>query len=270
MFKKRGMLLVMLSMVIAAAAAWVANNYVKSSVATAQGGNGANVTVLAAAMRIPYGTKIELRHVKTLEVPKGLLPPGAISDFKQADGSIVKSEILEGEILLKDRLAGSGAGNSLAALVAPNKRAVTVRVNDVIGVAGFLAPGNFVDVLGTRIEQNTSRRAVSETIIKMVKVLAVDQQATTDKSDAVVVRAVTLELDPGQAETLVKWEEEGTIQLALRNPTDTMVAQEPPPVAPAPVNRPRPAKRATPAPVDRSSEVILIRGTKVQNTKASS
>jgi pilus assembly protein CpaB len=143
-------------------------------------------------------------------------------------------------------------------------------VNDVIGVAGFLAPGNFVDVLGTRLEQNTSRRAVSETIIKMVKVLAVDQQATSDKSDAVVVRAVTLELDPGQAETLVKWEEEGTIQLALRNPTDTMVAQDAPvPAAPAPVARPRPAKRAAPAPVDQGSEVILIRGTKVQNTKAS-
>lgn len=266
MFKKRGLLLVMLSMVIAAAAAWVANNYVNSSVATA---TGTNVTVIAAAMKIPYGTKIEMRHVKTLEVPQGLLPPGAISDFKEAEGSIVKSEILEGEIILKDRLAGSGSGNSLAALVAPNKRAVTVRVNDVIGVAGFLAPGNFVDVLGTRMEQNTSRRAVSETIIEMVKVLAVDQQATSDKSDAVVVRAVTLELDPRQAEVLVKWEEEGTIQLALRNPTDMMVAQDAPTPAPAPskVVQPRPARRA--APVDRSSDVILIRGTKVQNTKAS-
>lgn len=269
MLKKRGLLLVILSLVIAAGAAWVANNYVASSVASAQGGNGANVTVVAAAMRIPYGTKVELRHVKTLEVPQGLLPPGAIRDFKEVDGSIVKSEILEGEIILKDRLAGSGAGNSLAALVEPNKRAVTVRVNDVIGVAGFLLPGNYVDVLGTRMEQGTTRRAVTETIITMVKVLAVDQQATTDKNEAVVVRAVTLELEPVQAETLVKWEEEGTIQLALRNPTDTLVAKEESAPQAAPAVRP-PARRARPAPVDQGTEVILIRGTKVQNTKAKS
>ena len=267
MLKKRGLLLIMVSMMIAAAAAWVANNYVKSSVASAQGTNGANVTVMAAAMRIPYGTKLEIRHVKSLEVPQGLLPPGAIRDFKEAEGSIVKSEILEGEILLKDRLAGAGSGNSLAALVEPNKRAVTVRVNDVIGVAGFLLPGNYVDVLGTRLEQGMSRRAVTETIITMVKVLAVDQTATSDKNEAVVVRAVTLELAPKEAETLVKWEEEGTIQLALRNPTDTMVAKEEP--APKAAPAPRPVKRSAPAP-DQGSEVTLIRGTKVQSTKAKS
>jgi pilus assembly protein CpaB len=269
MLKKRGLLLVLLSLVIAAGAAVVANNYVKTSLARANGAMGENVTVVAAAMRIPYATKVELRHVKTMEVPSSLLPPGAVRDFKEIEGSIVKSEILDGEILLKDRLVGSGEGNSLAALVAPNKRAVTVRVNDVIGVGGFLLPGNFVDVIGTRLEQGMSRRAVSETIIMMVKVLAVDQTATSDKNEPVVVRAVTLELDPSEAETLAKWEEEGTLQLALRNPTDTLVAKEEPP-APAPVAAPeprKPAKRAAaprPAP---ANEVILIRGTKVQSER---
>jgi pilus assembly protein CpaB len=253
----------MLSVVIAAAAAWVANNYVLTKLAPAAG-TGGGVAVVSAAMRIPYGTKLEARHIKMIEVPENILPPGAIRDYKEVDGSIVKGDILEGEILLKDRIAGSGAGSSLAALVEPNKRAVTVRVNDVIGVAGFLLPGNYVDVLGTRLEVNSSRRAVTETIIDMVKVLAVDQTASTDKNEPVVVRAVTLELDPKDAEVLVKWEEEGTIQLALRNPTDTvLVAKE----QPAPPPEPRRVIRR-PAPVNEGTSVTLIRGTKVQSAKA--
>jgi pilus assembly protein CpaB len=266
MLKKRGLLLVMLSMVIAAGAAWVANNYVNTRLTASISESGPSVTVVAAAMRIPYGTKIESRHVKLLEVPEAVIPPGAIRAFAEVDGQIVKSEILEGEILMKDRVAGGGEGSTLASLVAPNMRAVAVRVNDVIGVAGFLLPGNYVDVLGTRLEIGTSRRATTETIIDMVKVLAVDQTAATDKDEPVVVRAVTLELSPKDAETLVKWQEEGTIQLALRNPTDTLVAQREPEPRPAP----RPAvRRAAPAPaIDEGSNVTVIRGTKVQSTKA--
>jgi len=267
MFNKRGLLLVMLSVVIAAGAAWVANNYVKTQLASNMSGETATVSVVAAAMRIPYGTKLESRHVKMLDVPESILPPGAVRDFKEIDGNIVKGDILDGEIILKERIAGAGAGSSLAALVEPNKRAVTVRVNDVIGVAGFLLPGNYVDVLGTRLEASTSRMAVTETIINMVKVLAVDQTVATSKNDPVVVRAVTLELDPKQAELLVKWEEQGTIQLALRNPTDTLVlvADQPPPPAPEPR---RAIRRAAPTQVNQGSSVILIRGTKVQSEKA--
>ena len=139
MFKKRGLLLVLLSMVIAAGAAVVANNYVKTRLTAAATGQGPSVTVLTAAMRIPYGTKLESRHVKTVEMPEAVLPPGAVRDFAEVDGEVVKSEILEGEVLLKDRLSGNGPGSTLAALVAPNKRAVSVRVNDVIGVGGFLS-----------------------------------------------------------------------------------------------------------------------------------
>jgi len=264
MFKKRGLLLLMLSVVIAIAAAWVANNYVKSRLELATSGKAAEVTVVAAAMRIPYGTKLEARHVKTMQVPENVLPPGAIRDFADVDGKIVKGEILDGEILLKDRIVGSGDGSTLAALVAPNMRAVTVRVNDVIGVAGFLLPGNHVDVLGTRLQRGkVDARAITETIIHMVKVLAVDQTAATDKDEPVVVRAVTLELSPKDAEELVKWEEEGTIQLALRNPTDTLVAEEPPAPAPAP----RPVRRRAPAKVDDGNNVILIRGTQVNTEK---
>ena len=114
-------------------------------------------------------------------------------------------------------------------------RAVTVRVDDVIGVAGFLLPGNRVDVLAARREAIS--RATAETIVRDVKVLAVDQTAATEKNEPVIVRAVTLEVNPEQAEVLVKAKEEGSIQLTLRNPLDDEVFVEEPAPAPAPVVR---------------------------------
>ncbi len=99
-------------------------------------------------------------------------------------------------------------------------RAITVRVDDVVGVAGFLLPGNHVDIVAAR-KQND--RATTETILMDINVLAVDQTSNQDKNEPVVVRAVTLEMTPKQAEILVRAREEGRIQLTLRNPTDDAV-----------------------------------------------
>ena len=152
----------------------------------------------------------------------------------------------------------------MAALVADAMRAVTIRVDDVVGVAGFLLPGNRVDVLASRLDTRT-RRATTETILKNLKVLAVDQTAATQDSDPVIVRAVTLEMTPTQSETLVKAKEEGTIQLTLRNPGDRQeLAEIPPPPALAPRPVVRRAPRAT-APSD--TPVIIIRGTSMERVR---
>ncbi|MEJ2694281.1 MAG: Flp pilus assembly protein CpaB, partial [Candidatus Thiodiazotropha sp.] len=99
------------------------------------------------------------------------------------------------------------------------KRALTVRVNDVIGVAGFLLPGNRVDVVATR-RGSGKHKTVSNTIVENLKVLAVDQSVSSDKNDPVIVRAVTLEVTPKQAELIVKATTDGNLQLTLRNPLD--------------------------------------------------
>jgi pilus assembly protein CpaB len=141
-----------------------------------------------------------------------------------------------------------------------NMRAVTVRVDDVVGVAGFLLPGNTVDVLSSRKVPN--QRAITETILKNIKVLAVDQQATAEENEPVIVRAVTLEMLPKQAETLFRARTEGTIQLTLRNPLEPDYV---PPPAPPPKKR-----VATRTPVKRPpppAEVTVIRGTTVAKTK---
>ena len=140
-------------------------------------------------------------------------------------------------------------------------RAVTVRVDDVVGVAGFLLPGNHVDVLATKLDQR-SRTARTETILKNLKVLAVDQTASTDSNDPVIVRAVTLQMLPEQSETLVKAKEEGTIQLTLRNPLE-QIAVEVPKAKPA-----APQQRVAASAPRRSSSITVIRGTRVDVTKA--
>mgnify|MGYP001815494249 FL=1 len=263
MFRKRGLLLLTLSLVFGVGAAWVANNWVQARSESADAGSNQS-QVMVAAMTIPYGTKVEARHVRTMQLPAKAIPSGAIRDLVSVDGHVATTEVLAGEILFESRFVEHESGSTLAALIEPNKRAVTVRVDDVAGVAGFLLPGNYVDVLATRLERS-SKRAVSETVLRHVKVLAVDQTAKTDDNEPVVVRAVTLEMTPAQAEVLVKRKEEGTIHLTLRNPLDMMVAEEKEPVAEpapkAPVRRTAP-RRPT------NTTVTIIRGTVVNKQKA--
>jgi pilus assembly protein CpaB len=126
-------------------------------------------------------------------------------------------------------------------------------------VAGFLLPGNRVDVLSARKE--ASRRAVTETILQNIKVLAVDQTAATDTNEPIIVRAVTLEVSPKQAETLVLARTEGQIQLTLRNP---MQSEPEPEVVAKPAPKIPSRKRPT---RPRSTTVTVIRGTKVEKVK---
>jgi len=252
----------MLSIVMGIAAAWFANRWVQERVNPVANVDGNTGVVMAAAIDIPYGTKIESRHIKTLQMPDSVIPAGAARDATEIEGYVSTGEVLAGEMLMKGRFVEHNSGSTLAALVEEQMRAVTVRVDDVVGVAGFLLPGNYVDVLATRLERST-KRASTETILHNLKVLAVDQTAKTEDNDPVVVRAVTLEMTPKQAEVLVKRKEEGTIQLTLRNPLDTYVVEEKPEPAPAPKKT---VRRRYQPPADTS--VTVIRGTRVHKQKA--
>jgi len=184
------------------------------------------------------------------------LPEGTYTELAEVEGKVATSGIARGEILVAERFASHSRGSTLAALVADNMRAVTVRVNDVVGVGGFLLPGNTVDVLSARKGKN--RRAIIETILTNIKVLAVDQTAATDRNDPIIVRAVTLEMTPKQAEKIVKARSEGTIQLTLRNPEEEDIIPEP---------VKRTVKKRAPRPASTGSSVEVIRGTDVKTTK---
>jgi len=267
MLSRRGPILIVVSLLLAVGAAWVANRWLLSE-REQQAATPGTVPVATAAIEIPFGTKIEAnRQVAMIQMLEGTAPEGVFATAEAVEGKVARSSIMKGEILLEGRFAEEGTGNMLALVVSPSMRAVSVRVNDVVGVAGFLAPGNYVDVVGAYQENSETR---SETVVQNVKVLAVDQTASSDKNEPVVVRAVTLEVTPFDAEKLVLAEKRGMIQLALRNPNDTeLVAMTKPApaqapaqaAAPAPVAKAKPRVKVGPPPP--STEVTVIRGTEV-------
>jgi len=257
MVKRRGVVLIFLSLLMAVGAAFVANRWVVARVMPDQEIAENSAQVVAAAMSIPFATKVEERHLKLVEMPEGLTPDGFFEEIQDVLGKVSTTNISRGEILVTERFRIHTTGSTLAALVSENMRAVTVRVDDVVGVAGFLLPGNTVDILASRKTRN--KRAITETILRNIKVLAVDQTASAESNEPVIVRAVTLEMKPKQAEVLFQARVEGIIQLTLRNPLEA--EPEPPPP---------PKKRVVRRPVKRSpgpTEVIVIRGTSVEKTK---
>jgi pilus assembly protein CpaB len=205
-------------------------------------------------MNLPVGTKIESRHVATIQMIPGQEPVGTFHDFKEIDGKFTAVNVPAGQMLMAPMFAKEGE-SALAAVVSKDKRAVTVRVDDVVGVAGFLLPGNRVDVVATKKDDRTSI-VTSETILNNVKVLAVDQSTSTNSNEPVVVRAVTLEVTPAEAEILLKGKAAGSIQLALRNPLDEGDARR----APAEVKAKVAAKVRVPV---RDPAITVIRGTQV-------
>jgi len=261
--KRRGLFMVLLSLIFGMGAAWAAKSWVEQRTREASA-KGEGTGVVVAAMEIPYGTTIEARHVRVISVPKGTPLGNHFVQVSEIEGLVAMQKTLTDEVLLKERFTKRGAGSTLAALIKPEMRAITVRVDDVVGVAGFLLPGNHVDVVAARKKDD---RATTETILQDINVLAVDQTSSQDKNEPVVVRAVTLEMTPKQTEILVRAREEGRIQLTLRNPTDE-AQPEPETVAeaaPPPVPAPAPKKVRTEVPRPVAPSVTIIRGTNIDS-----
>jgi pilus assembly protein CpaB len=237
------------SLLLAGGAAWMANKWLTARATPLP--PVANTHILSAAMNLTVGTKVEGRHVSTMEMIPGQEPAGTFHDFKEIDGKVTTVNVPAGQMLMASMFGKEGE-SALAGVVAKDKRAVTVRVDDVVGVAGFLVPGNHVDVVATRKDEH--QVVTAETILSDIKVLAVDQSIAANSNEPVVVRAVTLEVTPDDGEILLKWKAAGSIQLALRNPLDESDARR----------KPAPVKVAVKvvAPV-RDPAITVIRGTKV-------
>ncbi|ABZ76841.1 SAF domain protein [Shewanella halifaxensis HAW-EB4] len=212
-------LFVILSLVFGVTAVYLAQSWLKSNTQTETVGTTSNVITMVT--EVPLGTIIERKHLALTPVPENLVPKGAITDITEAEGQVVKHRLYQGEVLRKERLTPKGEGSTLASLITPTMRAVTIRVNDVVGVAGFLLPGNRVDIIN--IFKSSGLK--TDIVLSNVKILAIDQKASNDENKPVLVRAVTLELSLEQAEVLMIAKSRGSLQLALRNPNDTAVIE---------------------------------------------
>ena len=241
-----------------------------------QGAAGTRIVVASAD--IGQGTRLVAANLQLLDWPAGSVPPGAITDIAKLENRISRADIGRGEPVLESKLAPPGTTGGLSAVVAAGKRAMTVRVNDVVGVAGFALPGNYVDILvnleSTALDNGARQPSISKIVLERILVLAVAQESNRDDTKPRVVNAVTLELAPDQVEKLDLARSIGSLSLVLRNQVDPQPANtsgatresvlglpeaKPAPVAaaarPAP-SAPRAPARA-PAPAD---SVLVIRG----------
>lgn len=243
-----------------------------------QGAAGTRIVVASAD--IGQGTRLVAANLQLLDWPAGSVPPGAITDIAKLENRISRADIGRGEPVLESKLAPPGTTGGLSAVVAAGKRAMTVRVNDVVGVAGFALPGNYVDILvnmeGGMRDNGEERASISKIVLERILVLAVAQESNRDDTKPRVVNAVTLELTPDQVEKLDLVRSIGTLSLVLRNQVDPDAAntggatresvlglptpKTPVAAAPRPApSAPRAPARAPAAPAPADS-VLVIRG----------
>ena len=194
------------------------------------GGSGAHARagvekqVVVATKALPAGTTLDRGAVSVRSVPEKLFPAGAFSRIEDVLERPVIGTIQADEPLVDARLGVKGSGAGLGPLIPAGMRAISVRVNDVVGVAGFVLPGMRVDVLVTGKPPNRPDTE-TQTVLQNITVLSAGQTIQTDgKSQPIVAPVVTLLVSPAEAEALTLANSEGHIQLVLRNSTDQATA----------------------------------------------
>jgi pilus assembly protein CpaB len=184
-------------------------------------GTPPGVDVLIAANDIAVGAKVEDRDVKVVRFPPADLPPNCFHLKSSVVGRGALLPIAKGEFFLPSKLAGENAGSGMPSLIPPGMRAVSVRVNEVIGVAGFVVPGTRVDVLLTGNPTGAAEQQTS-TVLENVAVIATGQKLERSAAgEPQLAPVITLLVSPDDAQKLTLATTEGKIQLALRNPLDS-------------------------------------------------
>ncbi len=261
---------------LALAAGFLASVFVYRNLALKNGGSGdPGAEVMVAANDLQVGARVEPNDIKVIKIPSADMPPGAPRSKKDVIGRGVIIPISKGEFLLPNRLAGENAGAGLPSLIPPGMRAVSVRVNEVVSVAGFVTPGTRVDVLLTGAPSGSEQQTT--TVLQNVEVLASGHTLErTSTGEAQNTSVITLLVTPDDAQRLTLASTEGHIQLALRNPLDTKQddvapsisralyrgAVPPPSPVHVPVRHAAPVVATAPAPAATGVSVEVYQGDK--------
>jgi pilus assembly protein CpaB len=176
--------------------------------------------IVVAAQPLRFGMELSAANLKEIEWGTSKLPAGAFSTtaelLRANERRVVLSAIEPNEPILQWKITGSGQRAALSALIDSGMKAVTIRVNDVFGVAGFVLPGDRVDVLLTLAEAGGDKHKFTDVLLQHVRVLAIDQLADDRTEKATVVKAVTLEVKTPDAQKLALAGTVGSLSLALR------------------------------------------------------
>lgn len=224
--------------------------------------------IVIASRDLDIGTRLTEQNLVLADWPKANVPRGAFSKIEDVIGRVTVTKMVAGKPLVAAELAAEGSGVGLVAQIRPGYRAMSIRVDEVIGVGGFILPSTYVDVIAV---EKQGQRMVGKTILERIQVLAVAQETFVEEGKAQLVRTVTMELSQRQAEILAAQVNENPIHLVLRNPTDInekIVEVEEKPAVSRPVVRraPAPAPAPKPAPAPSAFTIEVIQGDKKPET----
>lgn len=209
------------SLLVAAVASSIVYYFVVRNVEAASHQTVKSRKLLLAARTLEVGTLIRDADVHLVETDEAASAT-AINDPKQAIGRGVIATIFEGEPIANGRLAPVGAGAGLAAMIPAGQRAVALKVDEVVGLAGFVVPGMRVDVIVSARDSDTSRNVLSRTVLQNIQVLSAGQKIEkTAEGKPQDAQVVNLLVSPDEAEVLSLASSEAKVQLVLRNPLDT-------------------------------------------------
>jgi pilus assembly protein CpaB len=220
MLRRETLIALVIALVLGLVAVFLANSYISSNEQRqmAQG----TTKVAVAAVPLAFGTDITPDKVRFVDFPNSSIPAGSFRSVAQLRPAgkqrFALMTISLNEQILASKISAEGQGASIAALLPAGKRAPTVRVNAVSGVAGFIQPNDQVDVLITR---NVGGSDVTDVLLQNIRVIAIDQRSKNPDGGAKVGRTATLEVTPIDAQKLALGESAGNLSLVLRKPGDT-------------------------------------------------
>jgi pilus assembly protein CpaB len=222
--RRNSLFILVLALVMGGIASLLVRNWLESH-SRAAAAIESFATIVVAAKPLGFGVAVADDNVTEIPWPARALPEGAFATKEELlkDGRRVVLAMLESnEPILRSKITGPGQRASLSSLLQEGKRAVAVRVDDVRGVAGFILPGDFVDVVLIQAETGPpgKRENYSEILLEHVKVLAVDQLASERQEQPTVAKAVTLEVTSEQAQKILLATNVGKLSLILRQPGD--------------------------------------------------
>ena len=214
--------------------------------------------IVVAGQDLDIGSLLSEQNLLLVDWPKANSPKGAFTKIEDVNERVTVTRIVAGVPIVAAELAAPGSGAGLVASIKPGMRAMAIKVNEVIGVAGFVLPNTFVDVISVQ-------NKVARTVLKRVEVLAIAQQTFVEEGKAKVVSTVTMELSPKQVLKLAETTQKGPMTLALLNPAEDMA--EPPKPEPVKVaKKKRTYKRRPAAPKIPTYDIVLIKGTQSVET----
>jgi pilus assembly protein CpaB len=222
MNKTRVILVIVVAVLLAFLASFGVYRYLSEKGRAAEEARLQTVGIVVALVDIPLGAAINANQIAVTAWPKDLYPKDSFADPKSVVGRTVRRDFLRGEPIVASKLVPTGKGGGLLSFIVPEgKRAFTIRVNEVVGVGGFIVPETKVDVILTAIPTGQSTEKVSKIVLENMQVLAAGQIVEQKENKPITVNTVTLSVTPEEAEKLALASNDGVIQLVLRNFADS-------------------------------------------------